>query len=141
GRAGHQVVVCTSNTMALDRWRAAGQSVIDWQQHARLVDETLVRERVVKAPEVTRVAVSTSAPEVDETFTLLADDPIERVPVLGSESATLRGRIGIRTVGDLVEAEPERVARGLELDHVTSLVVELWQSHARLLMFVPHLTL
>ena len=139
-QAGHQVVVFTINTMALDRWRAAGQGVIDWQRHSRLVEAASESARIV-TPEVTRVAVARTIEAPEEPFTLLADDPMDRFPILGAEGQGAFGRLGIHTVGDLIEAEPEHVASGLNRQEVTPQVVELWQSHAALLAFVPHLDL
>ncbi len=140
-RAGHQVVVFTTNTMALDRWRAAGQGVCDWLRHSRLVEDPAEATRVVVAPETTRVAVARTIEAPEEPFTLLADDPVERFPVLGADDQGIFGRLGIRTVGDLIEAEPETIASGIGRQEVTPPVVELWQSHAALLTFVPHLDL
>src|SRR5690606_17232526 len=140
-RAGHQVIVFTTNTMALDRWRAAGQGVIDWQRHSRLVESPLETTRLNVIPETTTVAVARTIEAPEEPFTLLTDDAIERFPVLGPDGLATFGRLGIRTVGDLIEAEPEVVAKGLDREDVTPQVVELWQCHAALLAFVPHLEL
>ena len=48
-------------------------------------------------------------------------------------------RLGLRTVGDLLEADAQYVAEALAVRHITTRTVRDWQDQARLVIAVPDL--
>ena len=67
------------------------------------------------------------------------DAPVERAPSIGPKTAARLDPLGIRTVGDLVEADPEEVAERLDDRRFSVGVVETWRDQARLLTQLPAL--
>jgi hypothetical protein len=66
-------------------------------------------------------------------------DDIERAPSIGPRTAERLQAIGLRTVQDLLAAEPAAVADGLGVRGLDATVITTWQQQARLVLEVPGL--
>jgi predicted flap endonuclease-1-like 5' DNA nuclease len=144
-QSGHQLLVVSERTTALARWRQLGVLPIDWQRTTTTPSETLRQPLAEPAVEVrTHVATTQFRPAVvsaEDEPRLLTSDGLERFPVFGPTTAATFAAIDLHTVGQLVEADCETVARRLNRDNVTPAIVALWQTHLGLLCFVPQIDL
>ncbi|MEQ8846243.1 DUF4332 domain-containing protein [Botrimarina sp.] len=130
-RRGRQVLLFTTDGPGLQRLVSLGVSV------RRITEgEALAEPRGEAPPRVV---------EQEESFTrpclLDPEDPIERFPVPLPDRAVAFGRARVRTVGDLLGADPSAVAEEMAVDGVTAELVALWQAHAALVAFTPRLEL
>ena len=145
-RSGHQLYVVSQHTAAIDRWRQLGIAPLAWA--AGDAEDTVRRDAIpaeaipaVRVVETERRRFQAAVVSDEDEPKLLIGDDIERFPVFGNATQTVFGAIAIRTVGDLLEAECESVARQLNRDDVTTAIVALWQIHLGLLCFVPSIDL
>lgn len=72
-------------------------------------------------------------------YYLERDMPVEDAPSIGPKTAERLGRIGVKTVDDLLAQNPEIAAQRLNVAHITPETVRAWQAQARLVMRVPNL--
>lgn len=138
--SGQQLFVFTDRHAALEHFRAWGVTIHNLHDSYRPVAVPPLAPRHFPEEKPTR-HVQASAEVADATVTLKPSDPIERFPVLESETRKALAPANIRTIADLLIADPTRVAKQILQRQVTPAVVALWQSHAGLLCFVPGLTL
>ena len=71
-------------------------------------------------------------------FLTTSDDVVE-APSIGPKTARRLARAGIRTVQDLLRAEPAALAAQLKVRYITSETVRDWQAQARLVCTIPEL--
>jgi hypothetical protein len=71
--------------------------------------------------------------------TLHRDDPIVDAPSIGTKTAARLEAVGLRTVGDLLSAEPESAAKSVKASHITPPVIRTWQAQAMLACAIPSL--
>ncbi|MCH2118794.1 MAG: hypothetical protein MK161_13965 [Pirellulales bacterium] len=140
-RAGNQVLVFTNRTDAANRFRSGSQTVIEMRQLYCASDtdvELLPNENPREKP---------VSPKVDDRFEdepgflLGIDHPIARFPALGRKTDSAFTAIDIHTVGDLIGADPAKVADKLAIDGITTEIVRLWQTHQVFMCFIPNVTL
>ena len=129
-RAGHQLLVFTEDFAA----RRALQSL-----SCRVFD--LEAERQSGQTSELRLATEHPPGDMEAVFYLSESSPMEAFPVVGSATGQVFARMGIRTVGDLLSAAPERIAKRLDRSDIHTETVALWQSHMSLLCHVPELSL
>lgn len=156
--AGRQVVIFTEDGEAARRFQSLGVTTLDVQQQRsrkttpeptpvvaptgeEVSTTRIVRETVAQGSPQLRVTGSWSTDLDPAVFYLTEDAPIDEFPVLGESTARTFGRLEIRTVGDLLQADPQQVAARLDRAEVTAAVVALWQTHMRLMCFVPGVSL
>ncbi len=72
-------------------------------------------------------------------FHLNSDSPVEDAPSIGPKTARRFEAIGIRTVRQLIDCEPEQTASRLRASFIDADVVERWQRQATLVCRVPRL--
>lgn len=72
-------------------------------------------------------------------FYLELDDDVEAAPSIGPKTAKRLAKAGIRSVRDLLRADPETVADALDARWVTTDIVIDWQDQARLVCSIPGL--
>jgi hypothetical protein len=70
---------------------------------------------------------------------LASTDDVERAPSIGPKTSERLYAIGIGTVADLLAADPDATAAGLDVRHVSAQTVIDWQDQSRLVMSVPGL--
>lgn len=95
-------------------------------------------EATVEAPASTASASHSDAMRHPRAYLSLTDD-IERAPSIGPRTAERLQAIGLRTVQDLLAAEPAAVADGLGVRGIDATVITTWQQQARLVLEVPGL--
>ena len=166
-RAGHQVLVFTEDQAARRRFTGLGSTLIDLEALRRskpdaspattfaaalttkhsIEPSVTTSRRVVRetfdghtAPALSLATVSGPS-DNEELFYLKESSSWNDFPVLGSETASLFGLIEIRSVGDLLAADPAKIARLLSQPDIRKETVRLWQSHMGLMCYVPDLTL
>lgn len=72
-------------------------------------------------------------------FYLEVGDPVADAPSIGNKTAKRLGGVGIRTVADLIAADPDAIAPKLKAKHITPQVLEEWQAQAVLVCRIPML--
>lgn len=76
----------------------------------------------------------------DSPFWLQVDSPVSLIPSLGAQMGRRLGAIGIATVADLIDVDPESVDMPLSSLQVSAAQLRTWQAEGRLLCCVPGLT-
>ncbi|MFZ4806726.1 MAG: DUF4332 domain-containing protein [Hyphomicrobiaceae bacterium] len=69
----------------------------------------------------------------------LTDDVVD-APSIGPKTARRLEPLGIRSIADLLAADPAEVSRRLDVRHMTPDVVTEWQNQTRLVLAIPELT-
>jgi len=84
---------------------------------------------------------STSSPARPAEFRFYLDStmPIEKAPSIGSKTANLLERNGIKTVGDLLAANCDKLAKTVNDRHIDAETIRTWQTQASLCCDVPNL--
>jgi predicted flap endonuclease-1-like 5' DNA nuclease len=141
GQRGRQVLVATTNRAALERFQSLGAAIFEPTIGSVPVNmaprfEPEVMPTPTPAPTTIRKTITTT-----DTYFLRPEDAIERFPVPLANRAAAFERARIRTVGDLLSADPSSVAEELAEREVSAELVSLWQLHAGLVCFVPGLSL
>lgn len=67
------------------------------------------------------------------------ESPVVDAPSIGKKTAKRLAKAGIRTVIDLLDADPEYVAHKLDVGYITPETIITWQDQAMLMMEVPGL--
>jgi hypothetical protein len=83
-------------------------------------------------------AAEARAPSADGE-TLELDTDVVDAPAIGPKTADRLAAIGVRTVGDLMDLEPDEAAGMLNAPHIKANTIRDWQSMTALAMAVPAL--
>lgn len=75
----------------------------------------------------------------EKQFYLALDDDVERAPSIGAKTAARLNAAGIRTVRDLLDADPQDLAGRVRARFITAQRLTDWQAQARLVCSVPWL--
>jgi hypothetical protein len=67
------------------------------------------------------------------------DDPVVDAPSIGRKTAKQLARAGITTIGDLLDCDADMVELELNIRHITSEAIRIWQDQTQLMMDVPGL--
>ncbi len=144
-RRGRQVLLFTQRRPAIERFRSLGVVVRSVRDQQRIeVRPVVQQERKLPAVEK-RVGrhvekrIETRV-ETRSRFVLEINDSIERFPIPIENRKEVFERARIRTVRDLVSADPSAVAEELAISGVTAELVALWQAHSALVCFLPGLS-
>lgn len=65
--------------------------------------------------------------------------PVEKAPSIGAKTAAILEKHGIKTVGDLLVADPEKLETLVNERHIDGLTILTWQMQAELCCTVPNL--
>ena len=148
-RSGRQIFVLTQRREAIDRFAALGitplsepapapvepPAVIQWRPPTPAASQVVTPATIATSPSeqvVTKTYRTTS-----REYLLDHDDPIERFPAVMANRTNVFARGRVRTVSDLLSADPSALAEELDRDDVTAELVALWQTHLSLVCFVP----
>lgn len=85
------------------------------------------------------IAERAAAPATSPRIYLKPEDDIEAAPSIGPKTAEALAVAGLRTVADLLAADPDVVAAKTGNRHIDALTVRDWQDQARLVCTVPGL--
>ena len=132
------------------RNRYTRAQVNDWIHGARKFRNRWQSSRYQSAKNISRVSkprrfsqhtVSLQNQEEDRSlrFYLQRSDDIEAAPSIGPKTAKRLSNVGIFTVADLLEADPESTATSLDVSHINTAMIIDWQNQARLCSCIPQL--
>ena len=93
----------------------------------------------VSKPEPVAKGLPPAAPHDRNRFYLEREMPVEKAPSIGAKTAAILDKHGIKSVGDLLSADPEKVEAELNDRHIDSLTILTWQMQAELCCTVPNL--
>ena len=85
---------------------------------------------------------SAPVPRIEEQadrFYLDVDMPVEKAPSIGAKTAALLEDHGVRTVGNLLSTDPDKLADSLDDRHIDAYTILTWQMQADLCCDVPNL--
>ncbi|TWT90249.1 hypothetical protein Mal64_06330 [Pseudobythopirellula maris] len=139
GRRGRQALVTTDRAAALDRFRWLGTKRFDLS--ARPAAEPAPPKPAPRPAPTQPVSIVKETLVEEPDFLMGVDDPIERFPAPIADRAEVFGRARVRTVGDLIGADPSAVAEEIDLDSIPAELVAQWQEHLALVCFVVGLRL
>lgn len=134
-----------------ERWQDRSQEYSGWrrrrrpqgQRDSRQVREPRREDSRAREVRPSQQASRTSRQEVRKRrelrFYLSRNEDVEAAPSIGPKTAQRLARVGIRTVADLLQADPESVAAELDVNHINADTVTEWQHQARLVCQIPGL--
>ena len=125
-------VVASPNTDA----RAAAEALF---KPAAAEPEPMLAAPPPAAVETAPEPVAASAAAVPQRFYLGLDHEIVDAPSIGPKMAERLAPIGIKTVGDLLRADPADLAATLDVRFVKTETIVDWQDQARLVCTIPNL--
>ena len=96
--------------------------------------QTAVARSAVTQPPVTSPQRSTSM-----RYYLKSEAPIVDAPSIGPKTAARFNGIGMKTVDEFLNADPEITANKLAVRHITPDVIREWQAQSKLMVEVPGL--
>lgn len=134
GRSGRQTFVSTGDSAALSRFTSLGVNML---RHEPVARKTYHVETIAAEPRPAESLVTRSETTVSREYLLSPEDAIDRFPAPIRDRETVFARARIRTIADLLGADPSAVAEELDRDDVTAELVALWQTHLAFVCFVP----
>lgn len=72
-------------------------------------------------------------------FYLSREQDVEDAPSIGPKTATRLAKVGIRSINDLLNADPETTSAELDVSHISAETFAAWQHQARLVCQIPQL--
>lgn len=92
-----------------------------------------------EGPEDAVLAAAAAASRPMPRIYLAPADDIEKAPAIGPKTAARLAEVGVRTVAELLDADPDAVAARLGRSDTSGATVRRWQEQARLVCSVPGL--
>ncbi len=120
----------------ISRWIHAAREALPSRRTARSERTHGSSHRASLGKPERRLARETSS--VDR-FYLQRNDPVVDAPTIGPRTAERLGRLGIDTVGDLLQADPEELAASVHSRRISADDIRDWQLQATLVCRVPGL--
>ena len=112
-------------------------------------DERRARREARRKRQVSRqrsaepVAVDEDSVPAERTggmrFFLSRTSEVEKAPSIGPRTAQMMETIGVRTIEDLLNMAPDRLAEKLNHRRITTSVIQQWQAQSRLMCQIPEL--
>ncbi len=106
------------------------------------VSGELILDQPVEAsvrPEPEVIAEPAAEDGARRMASITRDDPVVDAPSIGRKTAKQLARAGITTIGDLLDCDAEMVELELNVRHITSEAIRIWQDQTQLMMDVPGL--
>ncbi len=72
-------------------------------------------------------------------FHLRSDSQVVDAPSIGAKTARRLAKIGVKTVADLLDLDPQAAAEKLTQRYITDTVIRVWQDQARLVCHIPEI--
>ncbi len=82
---------------------------------------------------------SCCVPRALQVLHLASADGVVNAPLVGTKTAKRLQKVGISTVKDLLDCEPEETAKQLRVRHIDAEEIEDWQDQAALVCSIPNL--
>jgi len=92
-----------------------------------------------KSPKPSAPPAPTKVAAPSNRFHLSESDAVEAAPAIGPKTAERLLIGGIKSVRDLLSAQPAELARKLQAKHIDAAMIQSWQAQARLVCTVPDL--
>lgn len=112
------------------------------EEEIEAISGELILDQPVEAPVRPEPEV-TAEPEAEDMARPMAsitrDDPVVDAPSIGRKTAKQLAKAGITTIGDLLDCDPDLVELELNVRHITSEAIRIWQDQTQLMMDVPGL--
>ncbi len=112
------------------------------EEEIEAISGELILDQPVEAPVRPEPEV-TAEPEAEDMARPMAsitrDDPVVDAPSIGRKTAKQLAKAGITTIGDLLDCDPDMVELELNVRHITSEAIRIWQDQTQLMMDVPGL--
>lgn len=96
-------------------------------------------ERTNDSVRESRPSESSKSQKREKRFYLEVDSDIEAAPSIGPKTAKRLEKVGVRTVADLFEADPETLAMELGAKHIMPDTIIDWQDQSKLMCAIPGL--
>ena len=135
-----------------DRWQRSSRRYSAWQsrrsrrsnnftsdksQRQRSERSSSTRQRAARGNrKTTRMNRETNR---SRRFYLSREQDVEDAPSIGPKTAKRLAKVGIRTVADLLNADPESTALEIKASHIKAETIAAWQHQARLVCQIPEL--
>ncbi len=84
-------------------------------------------------------AETTKSSDKTSRFYLDRSMPLDKAPSIGNKTASRFEKIGVLTVAEFLELDPEVAARKLNVKHIDAVTIRQWQSQARLACRIPNI--
>jgi hypothetical protein len=112
------------------------------EEEIEAISGELILDQPVEAPVRPEPEVTVEAESDDEPrrmASITRDDPVVDAPSIGRKTAKQLAKAGITTIGDLLDCDPDMVELELNVRHITSEAIRIWQDQTQLMMDVPGL--
>lgn len=103
----------------------------------KTVEPAPLESKQGSSPRETKAVIETKP--TSRRFFLRLDAPIVDAPSIGPKTATRFQQIGLKTISELLESDPDEMARKLSTRHITADVLRDWQAQSTLMVEVPGL--
>lgn len=95
--------------------------------------------KVLSRAEVVTASVEKTRTDPGLKFYLDRTQPVEKAPSIGPKTASQLDRIGVKTVGQLLDQPADAIAAKLNQKHLDATTIRGWQQQARFVCEVPKL--
>lgn len=109
------------------------------QLHAKRSTRDDSNRRTTKSNTARKTRRSEVRATKSRRFYLSRTQDVEAAPSIGPKTAERLAKVGIRTVADLLNADPTSTAAELDVSHITAETLTDWQNQAKLVCQIPGL--
>ncbi len=125
-----------------DRWKRS-RNRFSWSRSLRANQQNSRRQKASRSGSGSRRpsqrTLQPAVPSSKLDFYLERESDIEAAPSIGPKTASRLSKVGIRTVADLLNADPDSTAEELDVSHIRPATIADWQHQARLVCCIPQL--
>ncbi|NOY42049.1 MAG: DUF4332 domain-containing protein [Planctomycetes bacterium] len=125
-----------------DRW-SHSRNRFSWPRSLRTNQQDSRRQKATHSGGVSRQPSQRTSQSATlhskRDFYLARESDVEAAPSIGPKTASRLSKVGIRTVADLLSADPDSTAEELDVSHIKPTTIANWQHQARLVCRIPQL--